>query len=52
LLERLAAALGVEADRIRRWAWAIAVDRRLQVAGSPAHAGLADRLDAIIDSGP
>lgn len=50
--EAIAAALGADKRRVQHWVWAIAVDRRLQVAGSAPHEGLAARLDGVIDARP
>ncbi len=44
----MAVALGLPTERVTRWTRAIAVDRSLQVAGSPLHAGLLERLVAYV----
>lgn len=48
--DRLATALGLDRELVVRWAGAMAVDRLLQVAGSPPHAALAERLARFITS--
>jgi streptomycin 6-kinase len=48
--ERLAAALGLDRDRVAAWAAAMAVDRLLQVADSPPHTELVRRLRAFVGS--
>jgi len=48
--DQLAAALGLDRVLVVRWAAAMAVDRLLQVAGSPPHAALAERLARFIRS--
>lgn len=48
----LADLLDLDADRVLRWAWAMAIDRILQVAESPPHARLVERLTAFVAALP